>query len=295
MRRFVEFNRRRHPRELGKAEVETFLTHLAVERGVSPATQNQALGALLFLYRHVLGTHLGWLEGVERARRPRRLPVVLTPVEVSAVLANLDGTPWLVASLLYGSGLRLLEGLRLRVKDVDLSRRELRVRSGKGDRDRVTMVPTRLTDALRTQIARAAAIHAVDLRQGYGAAPLPHALNIKKPSASRDPGWQYLFPATSRSRHDETDGGPDSSERRHHLHETVIQRAFRRAVVASGIDKPATCHSLRHSFATHLLESGYDIRTVQELLGHRSVQTTMAYTHVLNRGGFGVTSPLDRV
>ena len=290
IRRFVEFNRRRHPRELGKVEVEAFLTYLAVERRVSAATQNQALGALLFLYRHVLGSELGWLEGVERARRPKRLPVVLTPGEVSAVLAHMEGTPWLVASLLYGSGLRLIECLRLRVKDVDLSRRELRVRSGKGDRDRVTIMPARLNDALRAQIARAAAVHAGDLREGYGAAPLPGALEVKKPAAARDLAWQYVFPASSRS---PIDSG--SIERRHHLHETVVQRAFRRAVVASGVAKPATCHSLRHSFATHLLESGHDIRTVQELLGHRSVQTTMIYTHVLNRGGLGVTSPLDRI
>jgi integron integrase len=290
MRRFVEFNRRLHPRELGKVEVEAFLTHLAVERRVAPATQNQALGALLFLYRHVLDTDLGWLEGVERARRPKRLPIVLTQSEVGAVLTCMEGTPWLVATLLYGSGLRLLECLRLRVKDVDLSRRELRVRSGKGDRDRVTMVPARLNDPLRTQIARVASLHVQDLRDGYGAAPLPSALGVKKPAAATELSWQYLFPASKRTRADDV-----HIERRHHLHETVIQRAFRRAVTASGIQKPATCHSLRHSFATHLLESGYDIRTVQELLGHRSVQTTMIYTHVLNRGGLGVTSPFDRI
>jgi integron integrase len=275
---------------MGKAEVEAFLTHLAVAHSVAPSTQNQALGALLFLYREVLGAKLGWLEGVERARRPKRLPVVLTAAEVAAVLAHLDGTPWLVASLLYGSGLRLLEGLRLRVKDVDLARRELRVRSGKGDRDRVTMVPDRLLDPLRVQLGRVAALHANDLAEGHGAVFLPSALDVKKPHAARDLAWQYLFPANRR-----TPTAPAGAERRHHLHETVIQRAFRRAVAASGVRKAATCHSLRHSFATHLLESGHDIRTVQELLGHRSVQTTMVYTHVLNRGGLAVRSPLDRI
>jgi integron integrase len=202
----------------------------------------------------------------------------------------MDGLPALVASLLYGSGLRLLEGLRLRVKDVDLTRREIRVRSGKGDRDRVTMVPATLLDRLRTQITRVARLHEDDLRQGHGAVFLPGALEVKKPSMACDLSWQYVFPAVGRSR---TSTG--ARERRHHLHETVVQRAFRRAVVASGLTKPATCHSLRHSFATHLLESGYDIRTVQELLGHRNVETTMVYTHVLNRGGLGVTSPLDRI
>jgi integron integrase len=290
IRRFVAFHGRRHPREMGKAEVEAFLTNLAVARSVAPSTQNQALGALLFLYREVLGAKLGWLEGVERARRPKRLPVVLTAAEVAAVLARLNGTPWLVASLLYGSGLRLLEGLHLRVKDVDLARRELRIRSGKGDRDRVTMVPERLLDPLRVQLSRVAALHADDLSAGHGAVFLPSALEIKKPRAAWDLAWQYLFPASRR-----TPIARAGTERRHHLHETVIQRAFRRAVIASGLRKPATCHSLRHSFATHLLESGHDIRTVQELLGHRSVQTTMIYTHVLNRGGLGVTSPLDRI
>ena len=290
IRRFVAFHQRRHPREMGKAEVETFLTHLAVVRSVSASTQNQALGALLFLYREVLGEPLGWLDRIARARRPKRLPVVLTIAEVAAVLARLEGTPWLIASLLYGSGLRLLEGLRLRVKDVDIVRRELRIRSGKGDRDRVTMVPERLIEPLRAQLARAAAIHVNDLQDGHGAVFLPHALEIKKPHAAWDLPWQYVFPASRR-----TPTATSGGERRHHVHETLIQRAFRRAVAASGVRKAATCHSLRHSFATHLLESGYDIRTVQELLGHRSVETTMVYTHVLNRGGLAVRSPLDRI
>ncbi len=290
IRRFLRFHGRRHPREMGKTEVEAFLTHLAVDRRVAASTQNQALGALLFLYRDVLGTGLGWLQGVERARRPKRLPVVLSPGEVAAVLARLEGAPWLVASLLYGSGLRLLEGLRLRVKDVDLECREIRVRSGKGDRDRVTMIPARLLEPLRVQIERVSEIHAADLGDGWGGVSLPFALERKKPCAARELAWQFLFPARHRFR-----AATTGSERRHHLHETVVQRAFRRAVLASGIRKPATCHSLRHSFATHLLESGYDIRTVQELLGHRSVQTTMIYTHVLHRGGLAVASPLDRL
>jgi integron integrase len=290
IRRFVRFHGRRHPRELGRAQVEAFLTHLAAERKVAASTQNQALGALLFLYRHVLGIDLGWLGSVERPRRPKRLPVVLTAAEVAAVLARLDGTVWLVASLLYGSGLRLLECLRLRVKDLDLVRREIRVRSGKGDRDRVTMVPACLVEALRLQVERVAALHDADSRDGYDGVALPGALDRKKPGAARDLAWQFVFPAPKRSR-DET----SNLERRHHLHATVVQRAFRHAVVASGLRKAASCHSLRHSFATHLLESGHDIRTVQELLGHRSVQTTMIYTHVLNRGGLGVRSPLDRL
>jgi integron integrase len=290
IRRFVRFHDRRHPRDLGKAAVEAFLTYLAVERRVAPSTQNQTLGALLFLYREVLCIELGWLDRVERAKRPRRLPVVLTPDEVAAVLARLTGSRWLIGSLLYGSGLRLLECLRLRIKDLDLSRREIRLRSGKGDRDRVTMIPMRLVEPLRTQIERVAAVHAVDLREGCGAVLLPGALDQKKPAAALDLAWQFVFPAPHRSRDRESE-----IERRHHEHETAVQRAFRRAVVESGIKKAATCHSLRHSFATHLLESGHDIRTVQQLLGHRSVQTTMIYTHVLNRGGLAVRSPLDRI
>ena len=290
IRRFIRFHGRRHPREMGKQEVEAFLTHLAVERNVAPSTQNQALGALLFLYRDVLRCELGWLDGVERPRRPKRLPVVLTPDEVSAVLTRMEGTTWLVASLLYGSGMRLLECLRLRVKDLDLTRREIRVRSGKGDRDRVTMIPARLIQPLRAQISRVAGLHDRDLSEGRGAVSLPYALEIKKPGAAWELAWQYVFPASGRAV-----GAAAAKHRRHHLHETVVQRAFRRAVDASALRKPATCHSLRHSFATHLLESGHDIRTVQELLGHRSVQTTMVYTHVLNRGGLGVVSPLDRI
>jgi len=290
IRRFVTFHGRRHPRQMGKVEIEAFLTHLAIERRVAASTQNQALGALLFLYRQVLGIEIAGGLDVERVRRPKRLPVVLTPLEVSAVLAELEGTPWLVASLLYGSGLRLLEGLRLRVKDVDLARREIRIRSGKGDRDRVTMVADRLVDPLQSQLLQVAALHESDLRAGQGRVVVPGALAMKKPGAALDLAWQFLFPASKRSRIEGTCDQP-----RHHLHETVVQRAFRRAVVAAGVSKAATCHSLRHSFATHLLEGGQDIRTVQELLGHQSVQTTMIYTHVLNRRGLAVRSPLDRI
>ena len=288
VRRFVLFAGKRHPRELGAAEVERFLTHLAVEARVAASTQNQALNALVFLYREVLGMEAPVLGAVVRARRPRRLPVVLSREEVRALLAQLDGTAWLVAALLYGSGLRLLECLTLRVKDLDFASREIRVRDGKGRRDRVVPLPGRLDAPLRAQLERARAMHEMDLRAGFGAVVLPDALERKYPNASRSWGWQWVFPASSRWREEAT-----GAERRHHLHETAVQRAVRAAAVNAGIAKPASCHALRHSFATHLLGAGYDIRTVQELLGHASVRTTMLYTHVLNRGGLGVRSPLD--
>jgi integron integrase len=290
VRRFVLFHGMRQPRELGAAEIERFLTHLAVERRVAAATQNQALNALVFLYRDVLGMDAPVLSQIVRARKPKRLPTVLTPDEVRSVLAQLDGVTWLVAALLYGSGLRLLECLTLRVKDLDFELREIRIRDGKGRRDRVTPLSTRLTPPLRSQLERARAIHAADLRAGFGAVVLPGALARKKPGAARDWSWQWVFPATSRYR-DASEG----TERRHHLHETAVQRAVRAAARSAGLAKPVTCHSLRHSFATHLLANGQDIRTVQELLGHQSVRTTMIYTHVLNRGGLGVRSPLDAI
>ncbi len=289
VKRFIRFHRYRHPLEMGAAEVEAFLSDLAVRRDVSASTQNQALSALLFLYKQVLLVELPWLDGVIRARRPRRLPVVLTQTEVASVLAQLEGSVWLVASLLYGSGMRLMEALRLRVKDVEFSRLEILIRDGKGQKDRVTVLPRKLAAPLELHLQRVRALHEQDLREGYGRANLPHALARKYPNAAAEWGWQFVFPSVNRSE-DPRSGGIF----RHHLHEKTIQRAVRNAVRRVGLHKPATPHTLRHSFATHLLESGQDIRTVQELLGHSDVKTTQIYTHVLNRGGLGVLSPLDR-
>jgi integron integrase len=289
IRRFVVFHGKRHPSMLGAGDVEAFLTALAVDGRVAASTQNQAKSALLFLYKEVLGVELPWLDGIETAKAPRRLPVVLTHDEVARLLARLTGVHRLIGGLLYGTGLRIMEAMRLRVKDVEFSRREIVVRDGKGGKDRMTMLPVRLVAPLREQIAHARELHRADLEAGQGAVWLPFALAHKYPSAARDWGWQYVFPATGRSV-DPRDG----IERRHHLADQAFQRAMKSALRDSGIVKPATPHTLRHSFATHLLESGYDIRTVQELLGHRDVSTTMIYTHVLNRGGRGVVSPLDR-
>jgi len=288
IRRFILFHGKRHPAALGGPEIAAFLSHLACEGRVAASTQNQALGALVFLYRHVLGLALPDLEGLVRARRPERLPVVLSAAEVRGLLAKLEGEPRLVAGLLYGAGLRLLEALTLRVKDVDFAARELRLREAKGRRDRVVPLPDACAGPLRAQLGLARALHARDLSAGFGAVALPAALARKYPAAAREWGWQWVFPASRRYR-DERAG----TERRHHVHETVVQRAVKRALREAGIAKPASCHTLRHSFATHLLAAGYDIRTLQELLGHRSVKTTMVYTHVLNRGGLGVRSPLD--
>lgn len=289
IRRFIQANGRRHPRELGAPEVEAFLSGLATRDRVAAATQNQALSAILFLYREVLGLKLPWLDGVTRAKRPRRLPLVLSRSEVAALLARVDGRDWLVLSLLYGSGMRLMEALRLRVKDVDFGRNAIVVRDGKGAKDRVTVLPAVLVEPLQRQIARVRVVHAADLGQGGGAVWLPHALSRKYPKASRELAWQYVFPAAGLSR-DPRDG----VMRRHHLDDQVVQRAMKRAVRLASIERPATCHTLRHCFATHLLEAGYDIRTIQELLGHSDVATTQIYTHVLNRGGNAVLSPLDR-
>ena len=289
-RRFIYFHGKRHPRDLGEAEVTAFLNDLAVKRGVAAGTQNQALSALLFLYKEVLGRELAWLDGLERAKRPPRLPVVLTRAEVERLLAQLTGARWLLASLMYGSGLRVMECLRLRVKDVDLDYRQILVRDGKGEKDRVTMLPEKLVEPVRAHLERVRALHARDLREGYGEVHLPYALARKYPRADREWAWQYLFPSKNRS------ADPDDGViRRHHLDESVPQRAVKEAVRGAGIAKHASCHTLRHSFATHLLEGGYDIRTVQELLGHSDVSTTMIYTHVLNKGGRGVKSPLDRL
>jgi integron integrase len=288
IKRFILFFGKRHPRDLGAADVEKFLTHLAVEGKVAASTQNQAKSALLFLYREVLGIELPWLDNVERAKVPKRLPVVLTRPEVQAVLSQLQGTHWLIASLLYGTGMRIMECMRLRVKDVDFSRKEILVRDGKGFKDRVTMLPAALSNPLREHLQKVKTLHEQDLAVGFGSVYLPYALARKYPNAARDWGWQYVFPAAGMS----TD--PRSGEvRRHHVQEQSIQRAVKQAVRDANLVKPATPHTLRHSFATHLLEGGYDIRTVQELLGHRDVSTTMIYTHVLNKGGRGVTSPLD--
>jgi integron integrase len=290
VRRYVAFNARRHPRELGPREVRAFLTELATKRRVSASTQNQALAALLFLYREVLETPLTRVDGIVHARRARRLPTVLPRDEVTAVLQRLSGTPRLVASLLYGSGLRLLEALSLRVKDVDMRRGQLVVRGGKGDKDRVTVFPTTLVDWLSEHLDSVRELHGRDLARGAGSVSLPAALARKYPGAGREWGWQWVFPATRLYRDAST-----GELRRYHLHESMMQRAMKLAVLRSGVAKPASCHTLRHSFATHLLEDGYDIRTVQELLGHKDVSTTMLYTHVLNRGVRGVRSPLDRV
>jgi integron integrase len=287
-RRFVRSCGLRHPRELGPADVTRFLSGLAVDRHVSASTQNQALSAIVFLYRDVLDMPVGWLAGLVRAKRPQRVPVVLTRDEVRRVLRRLRGTPGLVAGLLYGTGLRLLEALRLRVKDLDFAANEITVRGGKGDRDRVTMLPERLKGPLLKHLAAVRGQHENDVAVGAGWVELPGALGVKYPQAGREWGWQWVFPATRGYEH-----RPTGQRRRHHLHETVIQRAFREAIKAAGITKLASCHTLRHSFATHLLEAGYDIRTVQELLGHRDVRTTMIYTHVLRRGGLGVRSPAD--
>ncbi len=288
VKRFVAFHGRRHPAELGAAEVSSFLSHLASDRHVSASTQNQALSALLFLYRAVLARDLGELPSLVYAKRSRRLPVVLTRDEVRAVLGRLSGPKWLVAALLYGSGLRLLEGLRLRVKDVDFASKQLVVRSGKGDRDRVTMLPESVAPALATHLRKIKVQHERDRADGAGRVELPDALARKSPQAAGEWSWQWVFPATRHYVDPRT-----GERRRHHLHESVIQRAFREAVRASGIAKRASCHTLRHSFATHLLAAGYDIRTVQQLLGHRDLRTTMIYTHVLNRGGLAVQSPAD--
>jgi integron integrase len=288
VRRFILFHGKRHPSELGPDAVTAFLNHLAVDGEVISSTQNQALNALVFLYRHVLERDLSQLHGLVRARGPRRLPVVLSQAETRMVLAELRGVERLVASLLYGSGLRLMEALALRVKDIDFARREIRVRRGKGDKDRVTPLPDACARPLLNHIREVRALHERDLSEGFGAVALPDALGRKYPNAAREWPWQWVFPATRRYRDVRA-----QTERRHHLHETVLQRSMKRAVAAAGISKPASCHTLRHSFATHLLEAGYDVRTVQELLGHRSLQTTMIYTHVLNRGGRAVRSPLD--
>jgi integron integrase len=290
IRRFILANAKRHPLQMGQPEVEAFLTGLATEGRVSAGTQNQALAALLFLYREVLGVELPWMENLVRAKRPRRIPVVLSCEEVARLLAVLEGPCWLMASLLYGSGMRLLECLRLRIKDVDFARSEIVVRDGKGGKDRRVPLPASLRGELERQRQRALVLHVADLAEGGGRVFLPHALARKYPNAGIEPGWQYLFPAARLS------SDPRSGRiGRHHVAEEILQRAVKAARIRAGIVKPATCHTLRHSFATHLLEGGHDIRTVQELLGHKDVATTQIYTHVLGRGASAVASPLDRL
>ena len=289
IKRFILANRLRHPSEMGLREVEGFLTRLAVEGQVASSTQNQALSALLFLYRDVLRLQMDWLEEVVRAKRSRRLPVVLARDEVRMLLAQLDGRAWLLSSVLYGTGMRLMECLRLRVKDVDFARGEITVRDGKGGKDRRTVLPRSLVEPLQVEIERVRVLHATDVASGFGAVWLPHALARKYVNGPRELGWQYVFPALRRSLDPR-----DDTERRHHVDPEFVSRALKQARLRAAIAKPVTAHTLRHSFATHLLEAGYDIRTIQELLGHKDVATTQIYTHVLNRGPLAVYSPLDR-
>lgn len=288
IKRYIFFHDKRHPLEMAEPEIAQFLSNLATEGRVSASTQNQAFNAILFLYNEVLSKKIGLIDGVVRAKRPQRLPVVLTKDEVKRVLDRMSGAPHLMGLLLYGAGLRLMECCRLRIKDIDFSRNEVVVRSGKGNKDRYTMLPSAVRDSLMQHLRAVKSQHDEDLKNGLGRVSLPNALDRKYPNAGKEWGWQWVFPATSHYADTAT-----GEKRRHHLHESVLQRAFKEARLKAGVFKPAGCHSLRHSFATHLLENGYDIRTVQELLGHHDVTTTMVYTHVLNRGGKGVRSPAD--
>lgn len=288
IRYFVRFHHLRHPREMGASEINQFLTFLAVQRTVSPSTQNQALNAIVFLYRHVLELDLGNFDSFVRAKQKPRLPVVMTHDEATRVLSNLSGIPWLMSNLLYGCGLRLMECVRLRVKDVDFDRRSLIIRQGKGGKDRITVLPTKLIESLKTQITSVKHLHEYDLSEGFGEVYLPYAIARKYPNANKTLAWQYVFPASKRSIDPRS-----SKEQRHHIDESVLQKAVRAAVRKAGINKPATCHTFRHSFATRLLERGADIRTVQELLGHSHVNTTEIYTHVLKINKTGILSPID--
>ena len=290
IKRFIYFNHKRHPKEMGVDEITAYLTHLAVDRKVSASTQNQALNALLFLYKRVLKIELPLIDSVVRAKRTKRLPVVFTRQEVKALLAQFDGTRWLIFSMMYGCGFRILECLRLRVKDIDFHYKQIFVRDAKGGKDRVTLLPDCLIESLRTHLARVKELHDQDLSLGFGCVYLPHALERKYPNACREWGWQFAFPSNNIS----TD--PRSKiRRRHHIYEKTLQKIIKQAIREAGIIKPASTHTLRHSFATHLLEDGYDIRTMQELLGHKDVKTTQIYTHVMGKGCNGVKSPLERI
>ena len=292
IKRYIRFHGIRHPQEMGADEVKAFLSHLATQMNVAASTQNQAFSALLFLYQDVLKKQLPWIDDIVRASRPRKVPVVFTQEEARQVLSRMTGTPRLMAHLLYGSGLRVMECIRLRVKDVDLGYLQITLRDGKGGCDRRTMVPVFLVDSLRKQIAKVAELHREDLSAGAGEVNLPFALSRKYPRAARELGWQYLFPASRRTIANDPLTGR-TWEQRHHVDDSILQRGVKHAVREAGINKPASCRAFRHSFATHLLENGYDIGTVQELLGHKDVSTTMIYTHVLNKPGLGVKSPLD--
>lgn len=290
IRYYIRFHKLRHPKEMSGPEVEAFLTHLAVDRKVSPSTQNQALSAILYLYKQVLKIELPWLENVVRAKSKKFIPVVFTRDEVKRLLAQFDGTYWLLFSMIYGAGLRISECARLRVKDIDFHYKQLFIRDSKGDKDRVTVLPIPLMDPLRTHLARVKELHDQDLANGYGEVYLPYSLSRKYPKAATDFQWQYVFPSKDIATDPRT-----KVKRRHHIYEKSLHRVIKQAMQRAGIVKPASTHTLRHSFATHLLEDGYDIRTVQELLGHKDVKTTQIYTHVLQKGGAAVRSPLERI
>jgi len=288
IKRFILFHNKQHPSNLGTSEIRSFINYLAIKKKVSASTQNQALQSILFLYKQILKTEVGWIEEIKRVERIRHIPVVFSRKEAKIILSNMKGVTRLIASLLYGSGLRLNECLRLRIKDIDFDYKQIIIRDGKGEKDRRTTLPLSLVRALQKQIKRVKAIHQGDLKKGFGKAPLPYALSQKYPNAGKEFGWQFLFPAENLS-YDEK----QKFKFRYHIHSSTIQKAIKEALKKSEINKAGSPHTFRHSFATHMLETGYDIRTVQELLGHKDVRTTMIYTHVLNKGGLGVRSPLD--
>ena len=288
IKRYIIFHKKRHPKDMAIPEIEAFITHLAVDRNVAVSTQNQALSAIIFLYKYILGQELEMPPALIRPGRPKRLPTVLSQAEASRVIAQMTGTPKIMAKLLYGSGLRLMECMRLRVKDIDFENHQIIVRDGKGENDRSTVLPDSVIPDLKLHLASVKELHEKDLREGYGETYLPYALGKKYTNAKRDWVWQYVFPSAQRSTDPQT-----GQVRRHHLDESILQRAVKQAAKRTNISKPVTPHTFRHSFATHLLQNGYDIRTVQELLGHKDVKTTMIYTHVLQRGGMAVKSPLD--